>query len=69
MQRAVGRKIGPTKHLEEGMLVALVGLRETGELSNTFMEVFQRQTTGSMSRRTGDHSRGWSAMVDPIISC
>ena len=47
-----------TKNLEEGMLIALIGLSDTGDLSTTFLEVFQRQTTGSMSRRTGDHSRG-----------
>lgn len=47
-----------TKALEEGMLVALIGLSDIGDLSITFLEVFQRQTTGSMSRRTGDHSRG-----------
>lgn len=40
------------------MLIALIGLSDTGDLSTTFLEVFQRQTTGSMSCRTGDHSRG-----------
>lgn len=55
-----------TKNLEEGMLIALIGLSDTGDLSTTFLEVFQRQSTGSMSRRTGDHSRGSFTTSDSI---
>ena len=53
-----GLRLGPSKHLEEGMLVALVGLDVTDALSTTFMVIEQRQTTFAMRARTGNESRG-----------
>ena len=57
-----GLRLGPSKHLEEGMLVALVGLDETDALSTTFMVIQQRQTTFAMKPRTGNDLRGKSTM-------
>ena len=54
-----GQRLGPSKHLEEGMLVALVGL-EADALSTTFMVIEQRQTTFAMKPRTGNDLRGQS---------
>lgn len=51
-------RLGPSKHLEDGMLVALVGLDEKDSLSTTFMEIFSRQTTRAMTNRTGNNLRG-----------
>ena len=53
-----GRRSGPSKHLEEGMLVALIGLDGNDSLSTTFMEIYQRQTTEAMRPRTGNDLRG-----------
>ena len=55
-----GLRLGPSKHLEEGMLVALVGLDETDALSTTFLVIEQRQTTFAMKPRTGNDLRGQS---------
>lgn len=55
-----GLRLGPSKHLEEGMLVALIGLDETDALSTTFMVIQQRQTTFAMKPRTGNDLRGQS---------
>lgn len=55
-----GLRLGPSKHLEEGMLVALVGLDERDGLSTTFMVIQQRQTTFAMRPRTGNDLRGQS---------
>ena len=54
-----GLRLGPSKHLEEGMLVALIGL-EADFLSTTFMVIEQRQTTFAMKSRTGNDLRGQS---------
>lgn len=54
----MGRRLGPSKHLEEGMLVALIGLDGNDSLSTTFMEIYQRQTTEAMRPRTGNDLRG-----------
>ena len=53
-----GLRMGPSKHLEEGMLVALIGLEKDQSLSTTFMEIYQRQTTFAMRPRTGNDLRG-----------
>lgn len=53
-----GRRLGVSKQLEDGMLVALVGLNSEGGLSTTFMEIQQRQSTDSMRPRTGNDHRG-----------
>ena len=53
-----GLRLGPSKHLEEGMLVALIGLDNTDALSTTFMVIQQRQTTFAMKPRTGNDLRG-----------
>ena len=53
-----GLRLGPSKHLEEGMLVALVGLDEADALSTTFMVIEQRQTTFAMKPRSGNDLRG-----------
>ena len=55
-----GRRMASSNRLEEGMLVALVGLANGTYTSVTFMEIYQRQTTESMRRRTGNDSRGSS---------
>ena len=57
-----GLRLGPSKHLEEGMLVALVGFDEADGLSTTFMVIEQRQTTFAMKPRTGNDLRGRSPM-------
>lgn len=57
-----GLRLGPSKHLEEGMLVALVGL-EADALSTTFMVIEQRQTTFAMKVRTGNDLRGQSTVA------
>ena len=57
-----GLRLGPSKHLEEGMLVALVGLDDAETLSTTFMVIEQRQTTFAMKPRTGNDLRGQSLM-------
>ena len=53
-----GLRLGPSKHLEEGMLVGLVGLDAADALSTTFMVIEQRQTTFAMKARTGNDLRG-----------
>ena len=53
-----GRRLGPSKHLEKGMLVALVGFDQNDCLSNTLMEIDLRQTTEAMRPRTGNDLRG-----------
>ena len=53
-----GLRLSASKHLEDGMLVALVGLDEKGTLSTTFMVIEQRQTTFAMRPRTGNDLRG-----------
>ena len=53
-----GRRLGPSKHLEDGMLVGLIGLGQDNALSITFMEILQRQTTDAMKNRTGNDLRG-----------
>lgn len=52
-----GKMLGMSKILEEGMLVALVGL-EGDSISTTFMEVHVRQSTAAMRNRTGNDLRG-----------
>lgn len=52
-----GTRMGTSGHLEDGMLVALVGL-DSADLSVTFMEIHQRQTTAAMMPRTRNHLRG-----------
>lgn len=59
-----GRRLGPSKHLEEGMLVALIGLDGNSSLSITFMEIYQRQTTDAMRPRSGNDLRGKSTFID-----
>ena len=56
-----GRQLGSSKHLEEGRLVALVGLDQDNYLSTTFMEIVYRQSTEAMRPRTGNDFRGKSA--------
>ncbi len=58
-----GLRLGPSKHLEQGMLVALVGLDEADALSMTFMVIEQRQTTFAMKSRTGNDLRGQSLVL------
>ena len=53
-----GRRMGPSAHLEEGMLVALIGLDRDNALSITFLEIYRRQSTDSMKPRTGTDLRG-----------
>ncbi len=53
-----GDRLNYTNHLEEGMLVALVGLDQTQSLSITFFEVHRRQTTYAMRPQTGNDLRG-----------
>lgn len=53
-----GSRLGFSKHLEDGMLVVLIGLDKNDSLSTTFMEVSQRQTTEAMRVRTGNDLRG-----------
>lgn len=53
-----GRRMGSSSHFEEGMLVALIGLANGTDLSVTFMEVYQRQSTDAMRPRTGNDLRG-----------
>ena len=62
-----GLRLGQSKHLEEGMLVALVGLDVTDALSTTFMVIEQRQTTFAMKSRTGNDLRGKSPMPSRYI--
>ena len=57
-----GLRLGLSKHLEEGMLVALIGLDAADALSTTFMVIEQRQTTFAMKPRTGNDLRGQSLM-------
>ena len=57
-----GQRLGPSKHLEEGMLVALIGLDQIDALSTTFMVIEQRQTTFAMKPRTGNDLRGQSSI-------
>ena len=59
-----GRRMGPSGHLEENMLVALIGLDQHHALSVTFMEIYQRQTTDAMKPRTGNDLRGQSFSSD-----
>ena len=53
-----GSRLETTKHLEEGMLVALIGIDERSALSTIFMEIWQRQSTNAMRPRTGNDLRG-----------
>lgn len=53
-----GSRLETTKHLEEGMLVALIGLDDNNGLSTIFMEIWQRQSTNAMRPRTGNDLRG-----------
>ncbi len=53
-----GSRLEITKHLEEGMLVALTGLDDKDGLSTIFMEIWQRQSTNAMRPRTGNDLRG-----------
>ena len=62
-----GLRLGPSKHLEEGMLVALIGL-EADALSTTFMVIEQRQTTFAMKYRTGNDFRGQSGVLTSTYS-
>ena len=55
-----GRRMGPSEHIENGMLVALLGLEANLALSVTFLEVYQRQSTEAMKPRTGNYLRGES---------
>ncbi|KAL9102197.1 MAG: hypothetical protein Q9163_002622 [Psora crenata] len=59
-----GRRMGVSGQLEEGMLVALIGLGLDGGLSTTFMEIYQRQTTEAMRRRTGNDLRERFVLVE-----
>ncbi|KAK4697266.1 hypothetical protein P7C71_g795, partial [Lecanoromycetidae sp. Uapishka_2] len=52
-----GRRMGPSGHLEDGMLVALLGLDNHHLLSVIFMEIYQRQTTDAMKPLTGNDLR------------
>ena len=54
-----GRRLGQSKHLEDGMLIALIGLDQDGSLSTTFMEINIRQSTEAMKPHTGNDLRGW----------
>ena len=58
-----GKRMTASKRLEEGMLVALIGLDGDGKLSTTFMEIDQRQSTESMRSRTGNDSRGMYLII------
>ena len=53
-----GRRMGFSNHLEEGMLVALIGLTNETFLSVTFMEIYQRQSTEAMKRHCGNDLKG-----------
>lgn len=53
-----GGALGLSKQLEEGRLVALVGLDQSNCLSTTFMEIDMRQSTFAMRPRTGNDLRG-----------
>ena len=53
-----GLRLGPSKHLEDGMLVALIGYDIADALSTTFMVIEHRQTTFAMKARTGNDLRG-----------
>ena len=53
-----GSRLETTKHLEGGMLVALIGLDDKNGLSSIFMEIWQRQSTNAMRPRTGNDLRG-----------
>lgn len=53
-----GRWMALSKHLENGMLVALIGYDGEFSLSSTFMEVYQKQSTDAMRPRTGNDLRG-----------
>ena len=54
-----GRRIISSGHLENGMLVALIGYDSFSKtLSTTFMNVDLCQSTDAMKPTTGDHSRG-----------
>ena len=57
------KRLGTSKQLEEGMLVTLVGLSDDDNLSCTFMEIDQRQSTDSMRSRTGNNLRGENSCV------
>lgn len=52
-----GTQMGTSGRLENGMLVALIGLTSE-DLSVTFMEIHQRQTTAAMMPRTRNNLRG-----------
>ena len=62
-----GLRLGPSKHLEEGMLVAMVGLDDTDGLSTTFMVIQQRQTTFAMKTRSGNDLRGKSPLTTVAV--
>jgi hypothetical protein len=61
-----GRRMGPSAHLEEGMLVALIGLDEVSALSVTFMEIYQRQSTDAMKPLTKTDLRGTTLRSYPL---
>ena len=52
-----GRRLGPSSNLEEGMLVALIGLDAGKSVSTTFMEIQHRQTTEAMKKRSKNDLR------------
>lgn len=54
-----GRRMHSCGVLEDGMLVALVGLdKNAGEVDTIFFEVHLRESTEGMRTRTGTHTRG-----------
>ena len=54
-----GRRMHSSGLLEDGMLVALVGLdKDAGEVDTIFFEVHLRESTEGMRTRTGTHARG-----------
>lgn len=63
-----GRRMGPSGHLEDGMLVALIGLEDHRSLSITFMEIYQRQTTDAMKPITGNDLKGEPEILPPDLS-
>lgn len=62
-----GKRMGLSDHLEEGMLVAMIGLDDSSSLSIAFMEIYQRQTTEAMRPRTGNDLRGIYSL--PQFAC
>ena len=62
-----GTRLGASQHLEEGMLVALIGIDSEKSLSTIFMQIVQRQTTSAMRPRTGNDLRGKSCPLNPLF--